>query len=158
MGHANLTNISKFLARRLYAKGKLSIREMIAGLKRAGEEIQASEGAYNEYYMLAMGVVDVICFWYLHHDSSTLARQHRTHNPVIEPVDMTPEQQEVFDTWLNDEDDCIFMDNLEVSVHEDEPYPDVGGRIGIFESIKWRYARGWRKRYPEVPLLSNVTH
>jgi len=158
MGHANLTNISEFLARRLYAKGKLSIREMIDALKRAGEQIHASEGSYDEYYMLAMGVVDVICYWYLHHDQPTLARRHRTHNPVIEPVGMTPEQQKVFDTWLNDEDDCIFTDGLEVEVDEDQPYPDVGGRIGIFESIRWKYATIWRKSYPEIPLLSNVTH
>jgi hypothetical protein len=157
MGHANLTNISEWVARRMYAWGKMSICDMVNGLRRSKQTVHASEGEYEEYYMLAMAVVDVVCFLHLHHDSPTLARKHRTHNPVIEPVDMTPKQQEVFNTWLND-DDCIFTDGLEVEVEEDQPYPDVGGRIGVFESIKWRYAKGWRNKYPEIPLLGNVTH
>ena len=60
MGHANLSNISKFFVRRLYAKGRLSIRECCQQLVNAGEELHASEGRYKDEEALAIGVVDVV--------------------------------------------------------------------------------------------------
>lgn len=159
MGHAHLDNITEWMAKRMYAKGKLTMREMVNGLKADKIPFQASEGEYTDYGMLAMGVIDVICFWFNHCGRPTLSSKGKVaYSPVIEPFEMTKEQQEVFKVFLEDGDDNIFMDDIDADIEEDEPYPDVGGRIGIFESIKWRYAKGWRSKYPKIPMPGTVTH
>ena len=56
MGHANVSNISEFFIKRLYAKGQLSIRDCVQGLIKAGEELHASEGDYADEGMLGMAV------------------------------------------------------------------------------------------------------
>ena len=56
MGHANLSNISEFFIKRLYAMGKLSIAECTDALIAKGETLHASE----EDCMLAMGLLDVV--------------------------------------------------------------------------------------------------
>ena len=62
MGHAYLANICNFFITRLYAKGKLSTTECIEGLQKKGETLHAAEGEYEDDYMLAMGLWDVISF------------------------------------------------------------------------------------------------
>ena len=54
MGHARVDNISHFFVKRLYAKGKLSIHDCTQALVKAGETVHASEGEYEEDYMLSM--------------------------------------------------------------------------------------------------------
>lgn len=60
MGHANLTNISTFFVRRLYAKGRLSIFQCTEALIKAKEALHASEGQYEDEDMLRMGLADVV--------------------------------------------------------------------------------------------------
>ena len=62
MGHANLTNISQFFVRRLYAKGPMSITQIVQALAAAGETLHASEGEYDDDGTIGMGVMDVICY------------------------------------------------------------------------------------------------
>ena len=28
----------------------------------------------------------------------------------------------------------------------------------ILDNIPWKYVEGWRNRYPDIPILSHVTH
>jgi hypothetical protein len=60
MGHANVANLSRFFLRRMYAKGSLSIAECAQALAKSGEKMHASEGDYEDDFMLAMGVVQII--------------------------------------------------------------------------------------------------
>ncbi len=59
MGHANLSNISTFFVRRLYAKGRLSIDACVEAMLKKGVEVRASEGGYKDEGMLKMAMVDV---------------------------------------------------------------------------------------------------
>jgi hypothetical protein len=60
MGHANLNNLSTFFVRRLYALGQLSIHDCVQAMLKAGEELRASEGSYEDEGMLCMGMLDII--------------------------------------------------------------------------------------------------
>lgn len=60
MGHANLSNLSRFFVRRLYAKGQLSIHDCVAAMVEAGVELHASEGGYDDEGMLSMGVMKIV--------------------------------------------------------------------------------------------------
>jgi hypothetical protein len=135
MGHAYCRNISEFWNRRLYAKGKLSIRECILALEKAGEAFNTAEAAYSDKNMLGFGLFLVIAH----------LTEHKS--AVIEPSDMSDRQKVVYEEWLNEGCDrfgCYEWDDLDC-------------KWGIFESIKWRYAPGWRKQYPEIPVLGHLT-
>lgn len=150
MGHANLSNISDLFVRRLYAKGKLSIREAVDALEKAGETLQASEGEYTDRPMLGMGTGYVVGF--LAGKPSFLAGASGadfSEFPVIVPVGLTPEQEELYRQWYNDDD----------SIEEWDCGDDGdGGQYGIFDSIRWKFAPGWRKRYPNIPRLGNISN
>lgn len=137
MGHANLTNISLFFNTRLYAKGKLTIAECVTALVAAGETLHASEGEYEDAYMLAIGLEDVIRFLRLDHPvdpGDTLGEAM----PVIVPFEPTAVQGAV----------------LEILRQEGGPV----NRDEIFEGIRWAYNKSWRNRFPKIPVLTNVTH
>lgn len=60
MGHANLTNLSRLFIDRLYAKGKLSVREAVEVAIAKGEEVQASEGGYGDEGTLSMAIEQIV--------------------------------------------------------------------------------------------------
>lgn len=142
MGHANLDNLSKIFARQLYAHGTITIKQVVDRCIEIGEPLKASEGEYEGEEgrpIIAMGVEEVAN--YLKHDHAPL------NTPVIETVDMTEEQQKIFDQWCTD-------DMTEWDCGDD----GSGGEYGILDSIKWRFASGWRKQYPNIPVLGHVTN
>jgi hypothetical protein len=125
MGHANVKNLSEFFVRRLYAKGRLSLREALKVAMKKGLTLNASEGAYDDEGMVGMGL-EVVVMW-LHWEKK-----------VIEPCHpLTPRQQRAITRWDPDE-------------HEEDPESDD---YKAFDSIAWRFAKGWRRKYPELPLL-----
>lgn len=149
MGHANLSNISDFFIRRLYAKGKLSVRECVDALEKSGEAIHASEGLYHERPMLSMGTEEVVAF--LAGQPNYLAHViccHKQDFPFIVPHEMSSEQAALFQLWWDE------------GVGSDWDCGDdgEGGDYGVFDSIRWKYAPGKRRLYPEIPGLGNVTH
>ena len=83
MGHAHLGNISHFVIRSLYAKGQVSMDDILQQMHRKGETLRASEGEYDDYGTMGSGVEEVIGF----HQS----------NGVIEPVNPTPDERELLD-------------------------------------------------------------
>jgi hypothetical protein len=54
------------------------------------------------------------------------------------------QQKDAYYQWLVGEDDTW------------EWKDDQTGVGDIFDSIDWRFAPGWRKRYTEVPILVNI--
>lgn len=138
MGHANLRNISEFFVKRLYAKGKLSIADCVQGLVKAGETVHASEGAYEDEETLGMACEEVVNYLLEYYENS--GKRGRKSSPVIEPVDMTIEQEKCFNNWQNPVNDY------------DEDYYEV------LDTISFKFCKGWRLRYKEVEPLTNVTN
>lgn len=164
MGHAYLHNISDFFVRRLYAKGSLTIRECVDALMRAGEKLHAAEGEHDDAPTISLGVEEVVAYLAekTHPTPRARAKQRRAaddaarrlggrrkeNGPVIVPVDLTDAQSEVLDEWLRhgpgDKWDC-----------GDD---GLGGEYGVLDSVRWRFAPGWRNRYPNIPRLGHVEH
>jgi len=140
MGHANLGNLSTFFVRRLYAKGKLSVSECADAALVAGEKLHAGEGEITEPSMLRYALEMVV-----RHLSGRFERDYtpaQSHQ-VIEPILDTPEKKRIYQRWLvNDEDGW-------------DPDGD-DGEYGTLDSIQWRFAEGWRRKYPETPVLGYV--
>lgn len=137
MGHADLSNICTFFVRRLYAKGRLSIKECVEGLQKAGEAVHASEGLYEDECMLAFSTEWCVRF--------LAGCQGHSYKPpqmdeVIVPILETEEQREVIDSWRI------------------EGEPDDEEKIRILDGIQWRFGPGWRKKYKDVPILSYVSN
>jgi hypothetical protein len=148
MGHANVANLSEFFVKRLYAKGKLSIREAVKKLQEKGETLHAGEGEISEDYALAMGLEDVIRYLLSYHETK-VGTGKRKLNPVIEPVNMSKEQEHVFSEWMDPQADISRWDCGN---------DGTGGEYGILDSIEFRYREGWRQRYKEIELLDYVEH
>lgn len=140
MGHAQLTNLSKAFHRQLYARGKVSLAEIGKHCGKHKIYLQASEGEYTDQPMIRMGLMEVLNVL-LNYDHEPL------NSSVVEPTDLTDEQREVLRQWGTDEFgewDC-----------GDD---GTGGQYGIFDSIKWQFAPGWRKQYPDLPTIGNFTN
>lgn len=143
MGHAHVLNLSEAFVRRLYAKGKVSIKEVAEACLQKGETLHASEGEYEEKFMICHGLEDVVLYLLSAHKFTPRSKP----TPVIEPVGMTEEQERIFEEWATD---AMF----------DWDCGDDGesGQYGVLDSIQFRFAPEWRKRYPDVPLLESVSH
>lgn len=138
MGHGHVKPHCKFFLKRLYAKGKLSIRECGQAMQDAGMKYLASEGAYDDQWMLEWAVTDIVIYYLKHVHEVTI---HGIQTPILEPVTPLKEDQVIaLFRWLtgNASD--------EVAEHE------------ALMSIQWKYAKGWRNRREDIPLLENVTH
>lgn len=143
MGHANLSNISRFFIRRLYAKGTLSMGECVTAMEKAGEQVHASEGCYSETYMLAAMLNQVVNWMYHHRWPPVVAmkRPDAVQYPIVIPVLDTSEKERLFEQWVGQEDEDW----------DEEEY-------SAFDQIGWRFGEGWRKLYPQIPILAEVTN
>lgn len=121
MGHANVKNLSVFFIKRLYAKGKITLREAIEGAMAKGLTLNASEGAYDDEDMVGMGL-EVCASWL-------------QEKGVIEPHEPTKAQK----LALERADD-------RTSELNEEDYKAL-------DSIQWKFAPGWRRKYPDLPIL-----
>jgi hypothetical protein len=150
MGHANVSNLSEFFIRRLYAKGTLSIAQCVEALLAKGEKLHASEGDYEEDYMLGMGLLDVI-----HYLTRTDPSQHgysgpQGGGPWIEPVltawwggkqSVTPLTRRMLDEIEQGSND-------ELTVHsaadrlEEEGFPEWAARLRALPNQR-RVYREW---------------
>jgi hypothetical protein len=197
MGHANLSNLSHFFVRRLYAAGKLSINQAMMGAQRARQALQASEGEYHDEGMLSMGFLFVVHYLTCedptqHHYSGpqgggpwlvpVLTAWHgkrkqvtrltaqmldelekgasddltlygvvdrlleESHQAWAEEVRLLVRRRTLFKQWRQDRND--FWD-------WNEEDPDSDG--SIFMNLPFQFAPGWRPKYREIPMLSNIT-
>ena len=62
MGHANLKNLDVLMIKRIYAKGKVTLRDLVQTAILQGESLQASEGPYDDAGMLCYGFEHCILF------------------------------------------------------------------------------------------------
>jgi hypothetical protein len=140
MGHANLSNICEFFLKRLYAKGKLSIKDCTVALVEAGETVHASEGEYEDENMLAFSLEEVVRYLLEYWENS--GSRGKKNSPVIEPVQMSDDQSKIYSEWIEDGED----DDWDTK------------EFDLLDSVQFRFCKGWRARYKEVELLGNVTN
>lgn len=164
MGHADLSNLSNLWMRRVYAKGSLSISEAVAIATKNKEGVHASEGEYTEPEMLAQAFEDILNDSFLE-DGEDRRRWKRAKGRVslkelnvalrllgghpldedrwsfriYEPVHpLSQEQLKALSRWM------------EEGVEDEE-------EVAAFDSIPWRFAPGRRAKYPNLPILGNIT-
>lgn len=124
MGHANLTNISDFLTKRLY-RGSVTIAEAQQEFSERfpKDGVRASEGIHTTPSMICYGMEEVINFW-----------RGQEEGPVVVPAgDLTEQQQAAIAAWGEFDD------------------PDAS--VSVLDSIPWKYAPGWRAKHADVPQL-----
>jgi hypothetical protein len=197
VGHANLSNLSHFFVRRLYAVGKLSIHQAALAAQKAGQDLQASEGAYDDEGMLSTGFLCVVHYltcadptqfdysgpqgggpwlvpaltaWYgkrkqvtrltaqmldelekgaaddltLHGAVDRLLEEG--HPAWAEEVRLLVRRRTLFKQWHQYDADSWDWNGA-------DPYSDGS----LFMNLPFQFAPGWRPRYREIPILSNIT-
>lgn len=128
MGHANLENISKFFINTLKVQRTLSIKDCTNRLVEAGEVVHASEGEYDEPYMLVMALEEVVEHFAM-----------GCNPPVIEAVPTDDPAWHLYEAWMNDNIEDWDLDEFD-----------------LFDSIKWRLTPSWENRLGEVGHLRHV--
>ncbi len=143
MGHADLTNISKCFVDLLFKQKTVTIRQVVDLLISKGETVHASEGRYDDRYMLSYSCENVLSFLLSRH-GTTARTPDRKKVPVVEPVEpLTPRQEQLLKEWIeggSDAWDC-----------GDE---GDGGAYGEFDQITWKLTDPWAN-IPKnrIPLL-----
>lgn len=154
MGTVNLAKFSKFFAKQLYEKRAVSIMEVSAEAKALRMKYPAGPfGPSKEdgaLYMLRWALEDVLRF-YVEIGSSDYVRDRRNTGkhpagPVVVPVALTKKQAKLLRDWKN-------CDNGDWDCGNDGD----GGPYGEFDSIKWKFNRGFRKLYPKIPSLGYLS-
>lgn len=133
MGHANVSNLSNFFLRKLYKKGKLSIRDCVDLMLDQGIKLQASEGEYEDKEMLEYGVEQVV---------NHLLEYPIPLPPVINPVHLSKEQGDLLSEWLTDG---------EGDEWDQKEY-------NLLHSIVWKFNKGWRKQYSQIIPLTHISN
>lgn len=149
MGHASYHNLSDFLVKYLYAKGKVSIKMAVENFQKRYPEdgVRASEGVYTDEFMLAMAFEEIIGWWQSWSDGRRGDyRTPDTPNPIVVPVNLTDKQKDALRAWD--------AGNLE----DTQDWTDFDNNRTHFDTILWSFGPGWRKKYPDIPKLGNVTH
>lgn len=131
MGHASVTNLSQLFIRHLYAKGEISINDIIEFAKKKGETVHASEGNHDDEGTLGMVFEEIAWHLLQNHQWSPVDEPC----PVIEPADS--EHHSIYRKW-------VWQEEM------------TGEEIKLIDALKWRFAPGWRKRYPNIPILRTV--
>ena len=131
MGHATLTNLSEAFIRQIYAKGEISIKEVADHCIKHQIYLQASEGEYEDEFMICYGLEEVARFLLDDEDGG----------PYIEPTNLTPERENIYNQWTQDK-----TDDWDPGAEDKEFF--------ILDSIKWKFCKGVRKTYPDgIPIL-----
>jgi hypothetical protein len=130
MGHASIGHIGEAFLKLLYAKGSLSIREASEVLSKRGIKYQASEGNYKDPQLIAWAIEDQLfgCW--------------NVDEKILVPSNPTEEQVQL----LKDYADDLISDDA-----------DDDGFLPI-DYVKWKYNKGWRKKYKEIDVIHNITH
>lgn len=133
MGHYHCLNISKFVIRHLYLKGKVSLMEMalfckekIDNAKTESEKrdaeaqygVIASEGSYSDIGMLLNGIELLLDYHY--------------NNKIIIPILKKKKQKNIFKSWVKD--GIVFLSDKETKT---------------MESLKWKFNKGAIKKYKQ---------
>lgn len=129
MGHFHSANLSSMAVKLMYAKGSVSIDQCVKVAQERGEVVHASEGTYDEKYMLQNGFESIFWIWYDNH--------------CLEVAEPTTAKQEAIQAWISGD----IWDND----HWDENGESTGD-LKIVDSIAWKFAKGWRKNYLKMVI------
>ena len=132
MGHAYVKNLSDILIKRIYAKGKVTIQELVDHCVKNKIALHASERDYFEEYMLAYGFEELVLF----HAQKWCENKHR---PNIEAIPETDKEKEIAKE---------FMENGVSNIDNEED-------TKTFLNIKWKFTQGTRKMYIEKTMPVN---
>lgn len=132
MGHAYVKNLSDILIKRIYAKGKVTIQELVDYCVKNKIALHASERDYFEEYMLAYGFEELVRF----HAQKWCENKYR---PNIEAIPETDKEKEIAKE---------FMENGLSNIDNEED-------TKTFLNIKWKFTQGTRKMYIEKTMSVN---
>jgi len=124
MGHMHLNNLNEVLVKRIFAKGSVSIRELLAICKKRGIGMSASEGEYHDDASITAGLIEVINF------HNTCCRCGKTWN--VEPIVNDKKQGQALQMWNDKNKDIYDMSEAQWVA---------------FKEIKWKFAEGARAKY-----------
>jgi len=99
MGHFHSANLDKLLLRQIRTKGSASIDDVVALAQKKKQVLSASEGTYDEKYMIQMGF-------------ETLVSIH-VERGELEPILSTSREKKAFRLWKNNELEESWDDNGE---------------------------------------------
>lgn len=135
MGHANFENLNNIFVKKIYAKGKVSVAECIEYCKRNNEVVHASEGEYNDEYMLSFAFDEIVLF-------HGLPWSENGHRPNIEPIIENEKQKAMMEHFKKEG-----FSGLE----------DYDNDAKEFNKIQWRFTKGARTLYlkKQLPVLSS---
>lgn len=130
MGHGDVRNLSEIFIKRIYAKGKISLKELDEWLvekiksckteeKKAQYGFQAGEGLYEDYDNIGIALEMIIL--------------HFLEENIIEGIPETLKQKALF----KESGELIQTDDFET-----------------FDTINWKFTLGSRKKY----LEHQITH
>lgn len=168
MGHANVSNLSKFFIRRLYAKGQLSIERCVIALLAKGEVLHASEGNYDEPEMLAYALEEIVNYYVkeswiqpvlympdpIDEESRMMLEIVENNEDDLDQLSITADKFEE----LKDDVNANYLRQMRVWKIWQKNFLDDSADILVFDSIPWQFKMGVRKRYREIPLLSNISN
>ena len=135
MGHMHPEKLSELTIKHIYAKGKVSIRELIAHAKKKGIPVSCSERAYTDDAMYSYAFEIILAY---HYDSTVFTNLKNFYAKIegirtVEPIVKTDEDKEVLKKFFN--------------VGSEEEWEHL-------LDINWKFAKGGRKRY----LNGDVKH
>ncbi len=146
MGYLSTKHLGNLFLRRLYAKGKLSVTDMVEYCKEncipyttgiqpwySGGSLEGEEWESfwkDNWHLYNMGLEHLLFGWWFHSWNECPGQQ-------LVPVFETREQEI---TFLDFE-----AGHIDWGCSEEE--------LEILDSIKWKFAPTWRKRYKEIPVL-----
>jgi hypothetical protein len=129
MGHFYPQNLDKLLLNRLYAKGTVSINELVEIAQKRKQTVHAAEGEYDEKFMLQQGFEQILA---VHH-----------YREELEPILITRKEKRAFKRWQNGDiwDSDYFNENGE-SI----------GDLAVVDNLRWRFTKGQRSHYQSMVL------
>lgn len=137
MGHMYPKDLSEMLIKRIYAKGKATVRECIDAAKKRKMEVSCAEGGYTEDYMFEMAFEYLVSY---HVDKG-----------YLEPVLQTKTQGMLWKWWLETDE---YSSAVHTADHLFEKLSDKARerRLAILYSIPLRFAKGARGKYLDGSL------
>lgn len=134
MGHMHPEELSKLTIKQIYAKGNISIRELIAHAKKKGIPVSCSEGTYDDDGMYSYAFEVILLY---HYDSTSYMNLKNLYAKIegirtVEPIIETEKDKEVLNKFFS----CGSEEEWEHLVN-----------------IKWKFSENGRKRYLDKKIV-----
>lgn len=140
--------LHEMFLRRLYAKGKLSINDMVLHMKK--NLIPYSRGLDPWYSGGALNPDEFAQWWEHNWHLYHIILEELCFSWWLRSYKQNPGQQ-IVPVFRNKEEETLFLD-FEAG-HLDFSYVE---ETEAFDNIQWKFAPGWRKRYKEIPVLEYI--